>query len=257
MNNEVEKLTANNVTKDFKSNKVGSIRGNTVFFNMLLYQLKIKGTTKDFLDPFGTSKKTSLIYRRESKIFYQLGITSIKKYNNQIIKKICEEISPLSSSFFPYISHSTCSENDLIRLLINIEDIKTHLSAFFFDPYGKMSFSNRPLSLDTIIYQVSSMLSLYKLARRKEERLYNFLFRNSDTEFLKHFEDAYLRCGVDIYLKKEGNINREFIATFRMFIISVFEIQLRHYRHDNTDLAYVNLGSIPWLDRIISTALDM
>lgn len=234
------------------------VRENTLLFNMMLQHLSRNKTLENFLNPFATCNKTTLIYQNEVEILHRVGITSIEKYDSQVIKKICSSINDLPENFLYYLHKSICTEYDLYRLLIKLNDMKMYLKEIDFDSYGKITFSKKKYDFNDIIGIIISILLVYKLTKSKEKglKLNTFLFKNTDTEFLKYYENLQEKHSFEFRTRKEGDLNRNFISSLRFLINAFISIQLRDNEPLGVELLYCELNTIVWVDRAMSTIMD-
>lgn len=253
----IRDLAYDNMKQPSLDAKKVRIRENTALFNMILVHLHANREMDNFNCPFETCSKTLSIYKRQAEKLHLLGIKSILKYDTAIINILCEKISELATAYRPK-SWSVASSNlDLLLVLSRVGQIKNTLSKITLDEQNKMTFSAKPLNLTQIIYLISSVINLYKSVKKDEESLHSFLLKNTDHEFIYHMENQNLSLDVDLHTKKEGEINRKFIYGLKALVISVFKVQLSHYKGFDLDIEMIDLKDPYWIERVLSTALDL
>jgi len=257
MTSTLQRLAEGNTRKPVTSTQKVRVRQNTELFNMLLNHLHSKRLIGEFVDPYKSCKKTYKAYEKQAVIFSGVGIKNIVEYDTKLFKKAAYCINELPFPYVPITYKDTHEQQDIMSLISNAICTKELLNKIQLDDHNKINFSLRSLNFSEVIYMISRVNSLYKLTRKHDETLRLFLLRNTTEEFIYQMEKTFEDLNADIHMRKEGDVNRLHFFTLRSLVISIINIQRLHFSGIEPDLEMINIHEHIWVDRILSSSLDL
>lgn len=250
-----EDSTSNKIDKKNKSKSL--IRGNVDLLNMLLGSDNVS----QFVDPFKSSYKTFSTYKKQAATLKKLGVISIEKYNKVLIEQLITVASCIDESLLMKLictKKTAMNELDFIQLISDVSKLQKLTSGFYVNKDGRISFNEKSLSFDEIIYSASNLYKVHHLSKRSlDEPLKNTVLRITNPLFTKTFNEKMDTFNAHIHCEKEKGINRKFLFEIRSMAMAIIQIQTEYIENPDEILFKVNPNDIIWSDRLTSSILSL
>lgn len=260
MSNLFTELAGNQIKNDNpdkNKKKKSLIRGNVDLLNMLLSSEQ-KG---QFIDPFKSSHKTFITYKKQAIALSKLGVLSIEKYNKPLIEQVITISSCIDENLLAKlirVKKSPLNELDFIHLISDVSKIQELTSIFYINREGRISFNEKALSFDEIIYSASNLFQIHNLSKRSvDDSLRNTILRITNPLFIKTFNEKMDSFNAKLHCEKEKGINRNFLYELRSMVMAIIQIQAEYIENPDEILFKVNPSDIIWSDRLTSSILSL